>query len=48
VPRDHVKALLARIEGDVTAVYDQYDMLDEKRAAVTALGRAIGRIVPKR
>jgi hypothetical protein len=29
-----VKALLALVEGDVTAIYDQYDMLDEKRAAV--------------
>jgi integrase len=45
VPRDHVKALLAHIEGDVTAIYDQYDMLDEKRAAVTVLGKAINRIV---
>jgi integrase len=47
VPRDHVKALLAHIEADVTAIYDQYDMLDEKRAAANALGRAIGRIVTK-
>lgn len=45
VPRDHVRALLAHIEGDVTAVYDQYDMLAEKRAAVTVLGTAIKRIV---
>ena len=48
VPRDHVKALLAHIEGDVTAVYDQYDMLDEKRAAVNVLGRAITKIAAKR
>jgi integrase len=48
VPRDNVKALLAHVEGDVTAVYDQYDMLDEKREAVTALGRAISRIAAKR
>jgi integrase len=48
VPRDHVKALLAHIEGDVTAVYDTYDLLDEKRAAVSALGKAISRIVTKR
>jgi hypothetical protein len=25
VPRDHVKGLLAHVEGDVTAVYDQYE-----------------------
>jgi integrase len=48
VPRDHVKALLAHIEGDVTAVYDQYDMLDEKRAAVTVLGRAISKLAANR
>jgi integrase len=48
VPRDHVKALLAHVEGDVTAVYDQYDMLDEKREAVAALGRAISQIAAKR
>jgi integrase len=41
VPRDHVKAMLAHIEGDVTSIYDQYDMLAEKRAAVTILGAAI-------
>jgi integrase len=45
VPRDHVRALLAHTEGDVTAIYDQYDMLDEKRDAVAVLGKAISRIV---
>jgi len=44
VPRDHVKALLAHIEGDVTAIYDQYDMLTEKRGGVAVLGRAISKI----
>jgi integrase len=48
VPRDHVKALLAHKEGDVTAVYDQYDMLDEKRAVVTVLGRAISKLAANR
>jgi hypothetical protein len=33
---------------DVTAVYDQYDMLDEKRAAVNVLGKALSRIVVRR
>jgi integrase len=41
VPREHVQALLAHTEGDVTAVYDQYDMLLEKRLAVTTLGNAV-------
>jgi hypothetical protein len=39
---------LTHVEGDVTAVYDQYDMLDEKRAAVAVLGNAITRIVTRR
>jgi integrase len=47
VPRDDVTALLAHTKSDVTRVYDVYDMLDEKRAAVTALGRAISRIVTR-
>ena len=47
VPRDHVRALLAHTENDVTAVYDQYDMLPEKRKAVTTLGSAIDAIVAK-
>jgi integrase len=41
VPRDHVKALLAHTEGDVTAIYDQYNMLPEKRAAVMKLGELV-------
>jgi integrase len=45
VPRDHVRALLAHTEGDVTSIYDQYDMLAEKRAAVIKLGSAIDAIV---
>ena len=45
VPRDSVRALLAHSEGDVTAIYDQYDMLSEKRKAVETLGLAIDTIV---
>jgi hypothetical protein len=41
VPREHVQALLAHTEGDVTAVYDQYDMLLEKRQAVITLGNVV-------
>jgi hypothetical protein len=44
VPRDHVRAILAHTEGDVTSIYDQYDMLAEKRAAVIKLGSAIDAI----
>jgi hypothetical protein len=29
---------------DVTAVYDTYDMLAEKRAAVTVLGNAVAKL----
>jgi integrase len=45
VPRDHVRALLAHTEDDVTSIYDQYDMLAEKRAAVIKLGSAIAALV---
>jgi integrase len=38
VPRDYVKALLGHLIGDVTAVYDRYDMLPEKKAAAAVLG----------
>jgi hypothetical protein len=48
VPRDDVTALLAHTKSDVTRVYDVYDMLDEKRAAVSALGKAVSRIASKR
>jgi integrase len=45
VPRDHVRALLAHTEGDVTAIYDRFDMLPEKRRAVTTLGSAMDDIL---
>ncbi len=48
VPRDQVQALLAHTYGDVTAVYDKYDMLEEKRQAVRAIGSAISKIVKRR
>ena len=48
VPRDHVRALLAHTENDVTSIYDQYDMLPEKRSAVATLGLAIDAIVAAR
>lgn len=44
-PRDDVKALLDHIEGDVTAVYDKYDMLKEKKAVTEILGRELERII---
>lgn len=42
--RADVKALLAHVDSDVTAVYDQYDMLPEKRAAVNILNAELRRI----
>ena len=45
VPRNHVRALLAHTEGDVTSIYDQYDMLPEKRSAVMTLGSVIDAII---
>jgi integrase len=44
VPRDDVSAFLAHKKVDVTAVYDVYDMIVEKRAAVATLGKAVSRI----
>jgi hypothetical protein len=40
-------AFLAHTEHDVTAIYDQYDMLSEKRKAAITLGTAIDAIVTK-
>jgi integrase len=45
--RDWVEALLSHTQSDVTAVYDKYDMLREKRQAVTILEREIRRIVKR-
>ena len=40
MPRFDMPALLAHTKGDVTAVYDKYHMLFEKRAAVITLAAA--------
>jgi integrase len=48
-PRDGVDALLNHTKDDVTAVYDRYDMLAEKRVAAETLERELLRVVgPKR
>lgn len=44
-PRPDVKAMLDHVNGDVTDVYDKYDMLAEKRAVVTILAGELRRIV---
>jgi len=47
-PRPDVKALLDHIEGDVTDIYDKYDMLDEKTAVTQILGTELRRIIGKK
>lgn len=47
-PRDNVKALLDHVDGDVTAVYDKYDMLSEKRAVANILADELRKIVGDR
>jgi integrase len=44
-PRPDVKALLDHVNGDVTEVYDKYDMLPEKRRAVDILADELRRII---
>ncbi|SHH35558.1 tyrosine-type recombinase/integrase [Bradyrhizobium erythrophlei] len=44
-PRPDVKALLDHVNGDVTDVYDKYDMLPEKRAVVNILAAELRRII---
>jgi integrase len=44
VPRENVRAQLAHTASDVTAVYDQYDMLPEKRACIETLEQELRRI----
>jgi integrase len=46
--REDVKALLDHLEGDVTAVYDKYDMLAEKRAVATILATELRKIIGAR
>jgi integrase len=47
-PRPNVKALLDHVNGDVTDVYDKYDMLKEKRQVVDLLACELRRIVGDR
>ncbi|MBR0749098.1 tyrosine-type recombinase/integrase [Bradyrhizobium japonicum] len=47
-PRPDVKALLDHVNGDVTDVYDKYDMLPEKRAVVNLLASELRRIIGDR
>ncbi|WP_084518687.1 integrase arm-type DNA-binding domain-containing protein [Bradyrhizobium sp. th.b2] len=44
-PREDVKAMLDHVNGDVTAVYDKYDMLKEKRHVVTILAQELRQII---
>ncbi len=44
-PRPDVKALLDHVNGDVTEVYDKYDMLAEKRAVADILASELRKIV---
>ncbi|MCJ9730546.1 integrase family protein [Bradyrhizobium sp. PRIMUS42] len=47
-PRPDVKALLDHVNGDVTAVYDKYDMLSEKRQVATILEAELRKIIGTR
>lgn len=44
-PRPDVKAMLDHVNGDVTEVYDKYDMLKEKRQVVDILADELRRII---
>jgi integrase len=44
-PRPDVKATLDHIEGDVTDIYDKYNMLPEKTAVENVLGNELKRIL---
>ncbi|OSJ12264.1 hypothetical protein BST63_28420 [Bradyrhizobium canariense] len=46
--REDVKALLDHLEGDVTATYDKYDMLPEKRTVVAILEAELRKIIGAR
>ncbi|MCA1542263.1 integrase family protein [Bradyrhizobium sp. NBAIM32] len=43
--REDVKALLDHLEGDVTATYDKYDMLPEKRLVASILEAELRKII---
>jgi integrase len=44
-PRPDVKATLDHIEGDVTEIYDKYNMLPEKTAVQEILGNELKRVI---
>jgi integrase len=44
-PRPDVKAMLDHLNGDVTAVYDKYDMLKEKTDVAKILGEELQRVL---
>ena len=44
-PRGHVKAMLNHVEDDITATYDHYSMLAEKRETATILAQEITRVL---
>lgn len=46
--REDVKALLDHLEGDVTATYDKYDMLPEKRMVAAILEAELRKIIATR
>ncbi|RXG97349.1 tyrosine-type recombinase/integrase [Bradyrhizobium zhanjiangense] len=46
--REDVKALLDHLEGDVTATYDKYDMLPEKRQVAAILEAELRKIIGAR
>ncbi len=46
--REDVKALLDHLEGDVTATYDKYNMLKEKREVTTILESELRKIIDTR
>jgi integrase len=45
VPRDYVTALLNHTRSDITRVYDTYEMLSEKREAVSVIAQRVHAIV---
>jgi integrase len=47
-PRTDVKATLDHVDGDVTAVYDKYDMLSEKRAVANTLALELTKIIGRK
>jgi integrase len=48
VPADHAERVLGHVIGGVRGIYDRHEYREEKSAALTALARAIDRIVSGR